>query len=207
MAFANRDLRVFLCHASQDKRIVRQLYGALLNEGWIDPWLDEEKLLPGQEWGIEIERAVEASDAVIVCLSRNSVTKEGYVQRELRFALDVALEKPESSIFIIPIRLDACEIPRRIKRWQYVDYYPEGEKARGYQKILKSLMRRAETLNAAVEEADSSQRNFSVYLRLSQPAQSDAGSRRGATAETPPWHGGIRIPYNLTLCRKASRAR
>lgn len=41
-----RKLRVFLCHASQDKPIVRELYQRLLAEGWIDPWLDEEKLLP-----------------------------------------------------------------------------------------------------------------------------------------------------------------
>ena len=56
-------------------------------EGWIDPWLDEEKLYPGQDWDLEIEKAVEAADAVIVFLSNNSVTKEGYVQRELRFVL------------------------------------------------------------------------------------------------------------------------
>ncbi|GEM_PF-2801460 len=36
-------------------------------KGWIDPWLDEEKLhgerrrtlLPGQDWDMEIEKAVE----------------------------------------------------------------------------------------------------------------------------------------------------
>lgn len=54
-----RKLRVFLCHASQDKPIVRELYQKLLGEGWIDPWLDEERLLPGQAWGMEIEKAVE----------------------------------------------------------------------------------------------------------------------------------------------------
>ena len=43
-------LKVFLCHASQDKPIVRDLYQRLSAEGWIGPWLDEEKLLPGQDW-------------------------------------------------------------------------------------------------------------------------------------------------------------
>ncbi len=85
-----RKLRVFLCHASQDKPVVRELYRRLNNEGWIDPWLDEEKLLPGQDWDMEIERAVENSDDVIVCLSSNSVSKEGYIQKELRKILDVA---------------------------------------------------------------------------------------------------------------------
>ena len=73
----SRKLRVFLCHASQDKPVVRELYQRLLAEGWIDPWLDEEKLLPGQDWGMEIEKAVENTDVVVVFLSDNSVTKEG----------------------------------------------------------------------------------------------------------------------------------
>ena len=47
----SRKLRVFLCHASQDKPIVRELYQRLLAEGWIDPWLDEKKLLFGQGSG------------------------------------------------------------------------------------------------------------------------------------------------------------
>ena len=87
-----RRLRVFLCHASQDKPIVRDLYQRLLAGGWIDPWLDEEGLLPGQDWNLEIEKAVEASDAVIVCVSSTSVAKEGYVQKELRRVLNIALE-------------------------------------------------------------------------------------------------------------------
>ena len=66
MATTDRKLRVFLCHASQDKPIVRELYQRLLAEGWIDPWLDEEKLLPGQDWDAEIEKAVEDADGVIV---------------------------------------------------------------------------------------------------------------------------------------------
>jgi len=72
-------LRVFLCHATGDKPAVRKLYQRLCAEG-IDAWLDEEKLLPGQDWRLEIPKAVRESDAVIVCLSRGSITKAGYVQ-------------------------------------------------------------------------------------------------------------------------------
>lgn len=42
-----RKLRVFLCHASQDKPVIRELYQRLSAEDWLNPWLDEEKLLPG----------------------------------------------------------------------------------------------------------------------------------------------------------------
>ncbi len=132
-------LSVFLCHSSHDKSMVRELYRQLLNESWIDPWLDEEKLLPGQDWDFEIERAVEKANAVIICLSRNSVTKEGYIQRELKFVLDIALEKPEGTIFIIPLRLDDCELPRRLRSWQYVDYFPQDHRKRAHQRLIQSL--------------------------------------------------------------------
>ncbi|MCQ3938113.1 MAG: hypothetical protein DPW18_13850 [Chloroflexi bacterium] len=88
MSTTSRKLRVFLCHASQDKPVVRELYQRLNTEDWIDPWLDEEKLLPGQDWEMEIEKAVEITDAVIVCISNRSVSKDGYFQKELRKVLE-----------------------------------------------------------------------------------------------------------------------
>jgi hypothetical protein len=46
-----------------------ELYQKLRAEPWIQPWLDEEELYPGQDWNLEIEKAVEAADAIIVCIS------------------------------------------------------------------------------------------------------------------------------------------
>ena len=74
---------------------------------------------------MNIEEAVEASDVVIICLSNNSVTKEGYVQKELRYAREIALEKPEETIFLVPLRLDDCEVPRGLRFYQWVDYFGE----------------------------------------------------------------------------------
>lgn len=143
---SERRLRVFLCHASQDKPVVRELYQRLLAEGWIDPWLDEEKLLPGQDWDFEIKQEVEITDVVIVFLSKNSVTKEGYIQKELRKVLDVADEKPEGANFVIPLKLDECIPPRRIQIWQYQDFSHKEDQERAYMRIISSLRKRAETL-------------------------------------------------------------
>ena len=128
----SRPLRVFLCHAREDKLIVRELYQKLSAEGWVDAWLDEEKLYPGQDWHTEIEKGVEIADVVIVCLSNNSVAKEGFVQRELKYALDIADDKPEGTIFIIPLRLDDCPAPRRLRSWQYIDYFPAAQRDWAY---------------------------------------------------------------------------
>lgn len=122
---------------------MRELSQRLVHEGWIDSWLDENKLLPGQDWRLKIEEAVEDSDIVIICLSSNSVSKEGYVQKELRYAREIALEKPEGAIFIIPLRLDECEVPRGLRFYQWVDYFG-GKKNEGYDALVQSLKLRYE---------------------------------------------------------------
>jgi len=138
-----RKLKVFLCHSSNDKPAVRELYQKLSAEAWIDPWLDEEKLFPGQDWNLEIEKAVEAADAILVCLSNSSITKEGYVQRELRIVLDYADYKPEGTLYLIPVRLEDCQPPLRLRSWQYADYFPEKGRERAFGRLLVSLKMRA----------------------------------------------------------------
>lgn len=141
----NRPLKVFLCHSSNDKPVVRELYQKLRTEPWIQPWLDEEELFPGMDWDLEIQKAIRETDAIIVCLSKGSITKEGYVQKEIKTALDYADEKPEGMVYIIPIRLEECESPQRLSKWQYADYF-EGQRDLGLQRLLKSLKIRAESL-------------------------------------------------------------
>ncbi len=157
----NRPLRVFLCHSSNDKPAVRELYQKLRAESWIQPWLDEEELYPGQDWNMEIEKAVEAADAIIVCLTKGSITKEGYVQRELRIVLDFADYKPEGTLYLMPVRLEECEPPRRLRAWQYADYF-EGQRERGLRRLLVSLKRRAESLglNLVATVSDKNTRSF-----------------------------------------------
>src|SRR5215510_14422459 len=146
----NRPLRVFLCHSSNDKPVVRELYQKLRAEEWIQPWLDGEELYPGQDWNYEIEKAVETADTILVCLTKGSITKEGYVQRELRIVLDYADYKPEGTLYIFPVRLEECELPRRLRTWQYADYF-EGQRDRAFQRLLFSLKRRADGLGLIFE--------------------------------------------------------
>ena len=134
----SRPLRVFLCHASEDKASVRDIYERLKTDGFL-PWLDEEDLLPGQEWEEEIPKAVKNADAVIVFVSRRSVPKEGYFQKEIKFALDVADEKPEGTIFLIPARLEEWPVPKRLSRWHWVDLFHSN----GYEKLKTALETRA----------------------------------------------------------------
>jgi MoxR-like ATPase len=145
-----RSCRVFLCHSSNDKPAVRKLYGRLRQEG-LDAWLDEENIIPGQTWDLEIRRAVQDADLVIVCLSHGSVTKTGYVQREISMVLDLSEEQPEGKIYLIPARLEECEVPRRLARFQWVDLFQPD----GYNRLLSAVWIAAERLGlpAAVGES------------------------------------------------------
>ena len=158
-----RSLKVFLCHASADKQQVRVLYKRLVLEG-VDAWLDQEKLLPGQDWRVEIPRAVKEADVVVVCLSNKSITTEGYVQKEIKFALDSADEKPEGTIFLIPARLEDCVVPERLNRWQWVDLFDEY----GFIKLLRSLKLRADAVSAVVQPTSYEDSDKEIERRLEQ---------------------------------------
>jgi cellulose biosynthesis protein BcsQ len=142
-----RPLKIFLCHVAEDKPQVRVLY-QLLQENGFDPWLDEEKLLPGQRWDVEIRNAMNSADVILVCMSRKSVGKEGYVQQEIKIALELADEKPENAVFLIPVRLEECEIPRRLARWQWVDLFREQSE----EWLLRGLAVRSSDLGLLIEE-------------------------------------------------------
>jgi TIR domain len=126
----------FLCHSSGDKERVRRLYQDLTRDG-VKCWFDEDALRPGEDWEYEIRRAMRASRFIIVCLSKGSITKAGYVQKELRMALDLADEQPEGAAFVIPVRLEECDVPDRLLRWQIVDLF--GAAGR-YSRLVQSLL-------------------------------------------------------------------
>jgi TIR domain len=122
---ASRSTQVFIAYAKEDRAQARRLYRALKNHG-LEPWMDEQNLLPGQNWPRAIERAIEVSDYVLVCFSRRSVGKRGFFQSELRYALDVASCVPLDEIFLVPVRLGECEVPLQIARQtQYIDLFPD----------------------------------------------------------------------------------
>lgn len=126
--------KVFLCHSSGDKELVRQLNKKLKSHG-IKTWLDEDDIIGGMVWEEEIAKAVKYCQIVLVCLSNNSISKTGFINKETKFALDRADEQPEGKIYLIPVRLDECEVPSRLSRWQWIDLFKEG----GYEKLLRSL--------------------------------------------------------------------
>lgn len=134
-----RPVRVFLCHASLDKPRMRQLYEYLERDG-AEPWLDVKNLRGGQNWQVEIPKAVARSDVILVCFSTNASKSDGFIQEEMRFALDEAEKRPPEAITIIPIRLEDVDIPARFAQWHWVNLFD----SEGYEELLSSLEMRAQ---------------------------------------------------------------
>jgi hypothetical protein len=126
--------QIFLCHASEDKSIVRDLYKQLRDRGF-NPWLDEKDILPGQEWEREILNAIRSSDFCLVCLSKNAVKKRGFFQKEIKFILEVMDEIPEGSIYLIPVCLEECYVPERLRDFQWFDLFAED----GFQRLIAAI--------------------------------------------------------------------
>ncbi len=143
---------IFLCYSKIDREVVREIY-AKLKQNEFMPWLDEESLEPGQNWQSEIRECMRRAARVIVCLSKNSLACNGFVQREIKIALEVADEKPQSTVFIIPLRLENCELPEGLKHLHRVDYFDRNQ----FEKLLKSLPGHIESVIPDEENGNSSE--------------------------------------------------
>jgi len=186
-------LQIFLGYAHDDAVPVRKLYKYLREKGF-DVWFDEASLIPGQNWEAEIEKALPQSDIAIICLTTNSINKEGFIQKEIKFALDKSMDIPEGKIFLIPARLEECSVPESLSRFHWVDLFKEN----GYENLLKSLVARNDQISALPssrkhyqEDADTEDSRLrimeridetSIYAKYKKVFAENSGILRAATA-------------------------
>jgi hypothetical protein len=134
--------QVFIAYVSEDLEAAKRLDGDLTMAGF-SSWMDIAKLVPGQNWPRALEAAIESSGFFIACFSENSVNKRGGFQAEIRYALDCARRVPLEEIFIVPVRLDDCRIPRPIQRELHcIDLFPDWP--RGILRLAVTLRREAQ---------------------------------------------------------------
>jgi len=101
----SEQVQVFISYAEEDKKTAERLYNDLEKAG-VKPWMKEKNILPGQDWKIAIREAIKRSSYFLDLLSSNSVSKDGYFQKERKMALDISDEMPVGKIFILPVHLD-----------------------------------------------------------------------------------------------------
>ena len=125
---------VFISYARLDEAVVVTLYDQLKQSGFT-PWMDVKDIYPGEDWRHAIDAAIQRADFFVLCLSENSLGRRGYLQREIKSALDRLLELLVDDIFFIPVRLTNCEPPKEMSKFQTVDIFKSG----GYEKLISAL--------------------------------------------------------------------
>lgn len=110
--------RIFLCYAREDRKQVLEIYTAFRRAG-LRPWMDKppqpyqlEGIQPGQLWATAISETIAQASYFLAFLSKASVSKRGFVQREYRLALQNMNTLPQGKTFLIPVLLESdCPLP------------------------------------------------------------------------------------------------
>jgi len=123
--------KIFLCYAKEDKAQVEHLYQKFKDAGF-EPWMDKVDLAGGEKWRPTIKKAIRESHFFVACVSSHWVQtdlrdRKRFFRREIQTALDVLPELAQGDIYIIPARLEDCEVPESLSLFQWVNYFqPEG---------------------------------------------------------------------------------
>src|SRR5689334_17232047 len=116
---------VFLSYAREDLDEVLQIYRHLTASG-VSTWFDKESLRPGERWKESVERAIGEAKYFIAVISSRSTNKRGFVQAELRRALEVLDQTPDNEVYLIPVRLDECRPSiARLDDLNWLDLFPD----------------------------------------------------------------------------------
>ncbi|MGE0085881.1 MAG: TIR domain-containing protein [Desulfococcaceae bacterium] len=162
--------KIFISYARADWKIAKKIYDDLKNQGLV-PWMDKEDILIGQNWKVSIRQAIKESAYFLALLSSNSLTKRGYVQKELKMAMDILDEMPEPDIFILPLLLDECRpADEKLQNLHWGELWLSYETC--MQQVLR-VIKPEKTGNAVVQKEDSPSPKKSINASKSQNPASE----------------------------------
>lgn len=141
-------MTIFISYAREDRVFASQL-SAKLEDAGIDHWIDTRSIKPGQDWKREISLGLRSASHIVLLISGNSVSKRGYVQREIKEALDFLKEVPTGETYVIPVRLEPCE-PHdlELRDLNWFDLFPDMNRG------IFNLVGYLKTLSIPVGEGD-----------------------------------------------------
>jgi uncharacterized protein (TIGR02145 family) len=122
--------RIFVCCAPADKVRAEETCKRLDSAG-----LDLEIIGLSNRGEGEVENAIASARFVLVFFSNRSAPDEEALNRRLDMALQSARQIPRGRVFIIPVRLDQCDVPERVDHLQLIDLFKEGE----FQKVVEVI--------------------------------------------------------------------
>ena len=103
----------FISYSRKDKEFALQFARELKSAGHL-VWLDQLDIPTGARWDDAVERALRECEIFLVILTAASISSEN-VKDEIGYAIDHGKR-------IMPVLLEECDIPLRLRRFQYVDF-------------------------------------------------------------------------------------
>lgn len=116
--------KVFLSYSYKDNAIAQMIAKRLQDNG-IDIWSDLLQLATEESVKNPINKAISASDYLIVLLSKNSIDSK-WTNFELNLALNRELKNRD--VTILPVLIGDCRIPADLSEHQFVDLRFDFEK-------------------------------------------------------------------------------
>jgi hypothetical protein len=116
---------VFLSYTRADWERVSKLHAELGRAGF-HVWIDRSDILGG-DWRTAIKRGLRRSNFFLACLSSATAQPGEVLEFEWDSALEVQTEQLEGEVYLIPVRLEPCEVPLKLQHLQWIDLYqPDG---------------------------------------------------------------------------------
>lgn len=183
---------LFISYAREDIEAARRLYRELTRRGF-NVWLDQEHLGSGERWRLAIQRQIEACTYFLALLSTNSINKRGYVQKELKIALEILAECPEDGVFLIPLRLDNCNPSHSVlKELNWTDLFPSFE--HGLDKLVSSLKKQNPNFPDSVVESATLRQYTKIKTIVTTMAANDE-----STQGHPPYVPPVTDPMDVSM--------
>lgn len=156
---------VFLSYARTDSEAAEKLFNALCSVRGIEPWIDKHSLLPGMKWRPAIRKAIREAEYFVALISSRSCVGRGVRHTELDQALEILTEWPPDHIYLIPARLDDCQMPRDdLNEITWIDLFPDW--GSGVKKLCTTLTRNSkqEQREGAAERSSEFEYHYRIGL-------------------------------------------
>lgn len=139
-------MSIFISYAREDVDHAELVY-KLLKDNGLNPWMDKHSLFGGENWVHEIDGHIEKCRYFVLIISSHTINKVGQIQREIRLAKKKQDLFPDGGVFIIPLRVEDCEVKDRdLRSVHYIDMFPDWKQ--GEKKLISAIEKNKDAVSA-----------------------------------------------------------
>lgn len=167
--------KTFLSYSRTNKEFALELAKELKAEGFA-VWLDQLDIPPGSRWDVEVEKALVESEIFMIIITPASISSDNVLD-EIGYAID-------SGKRFVPVLLEKCNVPLRLRRFQYVDFTNKNfeEGVQSAKELLRTLIAQPTEprKNSSEENEDPSVAPQNSKGQLQSAREADSSVRRNA---------------------------